>query len=386
MPNTNFTHVFGARIALGLFLVGLLVLSYQVLQLFLIPVAWAAILVYVTWPIYRRLRDLLGRRANLSALLMTLFLTLTFALPLLWMVNVLRTEVPTAYTRSVEILLSGPDSVPPSIAQIPWLGEEIQRVLALSADDPAALRNQVVQWVKPWVDQSLKILGDIGFNAFKFTFALLTAFFLYRDGESLLDQIRRLLYGLIGPRSGAYLYAIGATIRAVLYGLVLTALAQGALAGVGYWAAGVSAPVLLGVLTTVLALIPFGTVLVWGTVSGWLIFNGDTWAGIGLALWGGLVVSQIDNLLRPIVISSATRIPYLFVLFAVLGGIGAYGLLGLFLGPVIIAVLLAVWREWIEEQAPRAQLIYVGEPDAAHPTTRQPADSNAPADSDRRDD
>ncbi|HYN77352.1 MAG TPA: AI-2E family transporter, partial [Lamprocystis sp. (in: g-proteobacteria)] len=276
------------------------------------------------------------------------------------MVDMLRAEVPTAYARSVEILLSGPDSVPPAIAEIPWLGHEVERVLALSADDPAALRQQVVQWVKPWVDQSLKILGDIGFNAFKFTFTLLTAFFFYRDGESLLDQLRRLLYGLIGARSGAYLYAIGSTTRAVLYGIVLTALLQGALAGLGYWGSGVNAPVLLGALTAVLALIPFGTPLVWGAVSAWLVFNGDVWAGFGLALWGALVVSQIDNLLRPMVISSATRIPYLLVLFAVLGGIASFGLLGLFLGPVIIAVLLAAWREWLAELAPRGQLTFAG--------------------------
>ncbi len=374
MKSANFTNVFGARIALGIFLAGLLVLSYRVLNLFLVPVAWAAILVYVTWPLYQRLRGLLGRRANLSALIMTLVLILTFALPLLSMVSMLRAEVPKAYTRSVEILLSGPDSVPPALARVPWLGTEIEHVLALSSEDPATLRKQVVQWLKPWVDQSLKVLGDIGFNAFKFTFALFTAFFLYRDGESLLDQVRRLLYGLIGPRSGAYLYAIGGTIRAVLYGLVLTALLQGALAGLGYWAAGVDAPVLLGVLTAILALIPFGTPLVWGAVSIWLLTIGDTWAGIGLAAWGALVVSQIDNLLRPIVISSATRIPYLLVLFAVLGGIAAFGLLGLFLGPIVIAVLLAVWREWIEEQVPRGQLTYAGQPDPPIPDGTPRAD------------
>jgi predicted PurR-regulated permease PerM len=373
MYNTKFTSVFGARFALGLFLVGLLYLSYQVLQLFLVPVAWAAILVYVTWPIFRRLRDLLGRQVGLAALLMTLALTLLFVLPLLTMANLLRAEVPTAYTRAVEILLSGPDAVPPSIARLPWIGDEVERVMALSSEDPAALRNQVVEWVKPWVDQSLKILGDIGFNALKFAFALLTAFFFYRDGELLLDQVRRLLYGLIGARSGAYLYAIGNTIPAVLYGLVFTALAQGALAGLGYWAAGVGAPVLLGVLTAILALIPFGTPLVWGAVSVWLVAHGETWAGIGLAAWGTLVVSQIDNLIRPLVISSATRIPYILVLFAVLGGIATFGFLGLFLGPIVIAVLLAVWREWIEEQVPRGQLTYAGEAGAGLPLQTEAA-------------
>jgi predicted PurR-regulated permease PerM len=361
MKNTNFTNILGARIALGLFLTGLLLLSYRVLSPFIIPVAWAAILVYVTWPIYNRLRTLFGRKVNLSALLMTLFLSLTFALPLLSMVGMLQQEVPAAYNRSVEILLSGPEAVPPAIAHIPWLGDEVQRVLALSADDPAALRKQVVQWGKPWVDESLDVLGGIGFTAFKFIFALFTAFFFYRDGEELLDQVRRLLYGLIGARSGAYLFAIGGTTRAVLYGLVLTALAQGLLAGLGYWAVGVQAPVLLGALTAILALVPFGTPLVWGAVSIWLLASGHTWAGLGLAAWGTLVVSQIDNVLRPMLISSSTRIPYLLVLFSVLGGISAFGLLGLFLGPIVIAVLLAVWREWLEEQIPRSQLTYAGE-------------------------
>ncbi len=378
MKKTNFTNILGARIALGLFLAALLFLSYRVLSLFLVPVAWAAILVYVTWPIYRRLRDLFGGLVNLSALAMTLFLTLTFALPLLSMVSMLRAEVPAAYNRAVEVLLSGPDAVPPAIARIPWLGDEVERVLALSAEDPATLRKEVAQLGKPWVDGSLDILGNIGATAFKFIFALFTAFFFYRDGESLLDQVRRLLYGLIGARSGAYLFAIGSTTRAVLYGLVLTALAQGALAGLGYWATEVQAPVLLGVLTAILALIPFGTPLVWGAVSIWLVASGHTWAGLGLALWGALVVSQIDNVLRPMLISSSTRIPYLLVLFAVLGGIGAFGLLGLFLGPIVIAVLLAVWREWLEEQVPRGQLTYVAEPAAGDAQTPGAADPHGP--------
>jgi predicted PurR-regulated permease PerM len=108
--------------------------------------------------------------------------------------------------------------------------------------------------------------------------------------------------------------------------------------------------VLLGVVTVVLALVPFGAPVVWGSVSIWLLATGATWAGVGLAAWGAVVVSQIDNLLRPLLISSATRIPYLLVLFGVLGGISAFGLIGLFLGPIVIAVLLAVWREWVGEQ------------------------------------
>jgi len=350
MSSPNFTTAVGARIALVLFLAGLLFLGYRVLQLFLVPVAWAIVLVYVTWPAHKRLQTLLSPRTNISALLATLLLACSFALPLLWVVAMLRSDVPAAHAAAIEFLSRGTESLPRAILNLPWIGTEIQRLVDLGAHDQAALRAHLVEWVKPWADETLLVLGDIGRNAFKFGFALLTAFFLYRDGESLLAQARQLLLRLLGHRADGYLHAIGGTMRAVLYGLILTALIQGALAGLGYWAVGIGAPVLLGVVTLLLALVPFGAPLVWGSVSIWLLATGETWPGVGLALWGTLVVSQIDNLLRPLVISSATRIPYLLVLFGVLGGISAFGLIGLFLGPIVIAILLAVWREWVDEQ------------------------------------
>jgi predicted PurR-regulated permease PerM len=351
MSESDFKSVISLRLALGLFLVGLLYLSYQVLHLFLAPVAWAAILAYLTWPAYRPLRKHLGKHLNMGALLMTLLLAGVFAIPLLWVIAMLRDELPNAYLSLVDLVNQRREAVPNAILQIPWVGPEIERVLEFATADPSALRTQLVQWWKPWADETIAIIGDIGRTAFKFALALLTAFFLYRDGESLFSQARTLLLRLLGNRAEAYLHAIGVTMEAVLYGLILTALIQGLLAGLGYWAAGVRAPVLLGVMTAFLALVPFGAPVVWGAVSVWLLSTGELWAGAGLAIWGAVVVSQIDNLLRPLVISSATRIPFLLVLFGVLGGISTFGLIGLFLGPIVIAVLLAVWREWVEEQA-----------------------------------
>ena len=140
----------------------------------------------------------------------------------------------------------------------------------------------------------------------------------------------------------------------MVYGLVLTALAQGLLAGLGYWAAGVRSPALLAVVTALIALIPFGTPFVWGSIGAWLVLHGQTAAGVGLLLWGTLVVSWVDNLIRPMVISSASHTPFLLVMFGVLGGVTAFGLIGLFVGPVILAVLMAVWREWLGQQEPTA--------------------------------
>ena len=118
----------------------------------------------------------------------------------------------------------------------------------------------------------------------------------------------------------------------------------------GYWFAGVRAPVLFGAFTAIIALLPFGTPFVWGSLGVWLLLTGKTLEGIGLLLWGTLVVSWVDNLIRPLVISSATQIPFLLVLLGVIGGLAAFGLIGLFVGPVIGAVLMSVWREWLDDQ------------------------------------
>jgi len=142
--------------------------------------------------------------------------------------------------------------------------------------------------------------------------------------------------------------------------MVFAALAQGGMAGIGYWAAGLQAPLLLATITTLIALlpIPFGTPLVWSTIGLWLILTDRIAPGIGLLLWGALVVSWVDNLVRPLVISGAARIPFLLVMFGVLGGLAAFGLVGLFLGPAILAVLWAVWQGWLEEQIPTDSRTY----------------------------
>lgn len=341
------------RLILATFLIALLLLAYRVLHLFLAPLAWAMILAYVTWPAYRRLRGWLPSPTG-SALLMTVMLGAVIALPLVWLTALLRTEVPAVYRAAVDYIDQGPQALPEFIVGIPWLGAELQRLWVQLSGDMTALPSQLIRWSEPWVGEIIGVLGDVGRNAAKFGFALIIAFFMYRDGEEPLAQTRQLMLHHLGDRAEAYWLAIGGTIRAVMFGLILTALAQGVLAGLGYWAAGVKMYALLGAVTALIALIPFGAPLVWGSVGVWLLLSQQVLAGVGVLLWGVLVISQIDNVIRPLVISSATRIPFLLVLFGVFGGISAFGLVGLFLGPVIVAVLLAVWREWLEEHRPVA--------------------------------
>jgi predicted PurR-regulated permease PerM len=334
------------QIALIALLGGLVLLGYAVLKPFLVPVIWAFILAYVTWPLFRRLRRALGERATLSAVFMTLAMTAAFIVPMLWAVSLLRVEVARGYAELNAFLASHP-RLPQSLAGIPWLGDAMQEFIDRLSRDPEALKRELGLLVDQSIGEIRTILGGVGRNVAKSFFALLTLFFMYRNGEGLALQVRDVLERLIGERVHAYLTAIGDTTRAVVYGIVLAALAQGLLAGIGYAFAGMQAPVLLGAATALIALVPFGAPLIWVSAGVWLLITDRTGAGVFLLLWGLLLVSWVDNLVRPLVISNATRIPFLLVMFGVLGGIAAFGLVGLFIGPVILAVLMAVWREWL---------------------------------------
>jgi Ca2+-transporting ATPase len=204
--------------------------------------------------------------------------------------------------------------------------------------------------MKQWLGEFGSFLGNIGRYVLKLGVILVTLFFCFRDGEQAIQQLHKGVVRFLGKHQDVYLQAAGYTTRAVVYGLVLAALGQGLLAGIGYFVAGVQAPLLFAVVTALLALVPMGATLVWMPIGIALILADQLWTGVGLLLWGFLVVSTVDNVIRPLVISGASRVPFLIVMFGVLGGLNAFGAVGLFLGPVILAVLLAVWEAWLDQQ------------------------------------
>jgi predicted PurR-regulated permease PerM len=326
----------------------LVILGWQVLDPFIVPMVWAAILGYVSWPAYQRLLRLFGGRTIIAALVMTLIITAAVIVPLAWLIVILRVEVVRAYEALQALLLSGPQ-MPPALLKLPWIGDQLTELSARMAQDPRALTLELREWADHSFIVIAHVLGGVSRNAVKLFFAVLSLFFVYRDGEKFASQFASVLEQVLGPRVHNYIQAIGPTVKAVVYGLVLAAVAQGTLAGLGYWVAGVGAPVFLAVLTTVCGLLPFVVPLLWGSVGFWLIATGHTVAGVGLLIWGTIVVSWIDNIVRPFVISRETRIPFLLVMFGVIGGVAAFGLVGLFIGPVILAMLVAIWREWLLE-------------------------------------
>jgi predicted PurR-regulated permease PerM len=207
-----------------------------------------------------------------------------------------------------------------------------------------------MQWAQAWASNLTGVLGDIGRNLGKLLLAVLTLFFFYRDGHTLLTQTRRIIRRLFGERLDSYIRAAGVMTRAVLFGFVITAVAQGSIAGLGYLVVGLQAPALLGALTGILSLVPLlGTAFVWGPIGAWLLLTGHVWKGIALIAWGLLLVHPTDNVLRPLLISNATHVPFLLVMLGALGGVAAFGLVGVFIGPVLLGVSVAIWREWAVE-------------------------------------
>jgi predicted PurR-regulated permease PerM len=287
-------------------------------------------------------------RNGLAALLTTLLVTLAIVVPLVWLILMVRVEAVSAYAK-VQTFLASKPSLPPALRDLPWIGAWAQDMLEQLSADPTAMREQLVMTLEQSSIEMSKLIGGVGRNFAKLFFAVLSMFFLLRDGPRLVREARAILEGILGPRVHDYLDAIGATTQAVVYALILGAIAQGTVAGIGYFFAGVEAPVLMGAITVLIALIPFGAPLVWGSLALWMLVNGHLGHGIFLMVWGLLIVSWVDNLVRPMVISNATRMPFLLVVFGVLGGVLAFGLVGLFIGPVLLAVSLAIWREWLEE-------------------------------------
>ena len=333
------------RLAPWLALTGLTLLAFLVLRPFFAPLAWAGVLAYASWPLSERLRRRCGGRDTLAASLSTALAALTLFAPLLWLAWLAQQEVAGFYA-AFRAFANHPPEVPAFLLGLPGLGEWLMQQRADLLADPHAVTAAVKAWLAAHSGEAAALAGGVGRNLAKLVLVLVILFFFYRDGARIVRELRHVMARFIGHRTHDYLAAVGATTRAVVYGILLTALVQGAFAGVGYWVAGLGSPVTLGVLTALFALIPFATPLAWGGAGAWLLFQGETGAAIGVWLWGAAVVSQIDNVLRPIFISSVGAIPFLLVLFGVLGGLLAFGLVGLFAGPIVLAVAWAVWREW----------------------------------------
>lgn len=321
-------------------------LCLWVLTPFLASIAWAAILAYVSWPAYRPLRRLLDRSTTASALLMTLLITCGALIPLLWLLFLLRNEMTGSFQPIVSSLSQGAHVIADGARRIPWLGPLLQQELDRYLADPSAFGREAVSFLQTWVGAFASVLGSLGRSIAKVLLTLVILFFFYRDGEAITHELTRAAGKVYGDRYARYARAAGAITRAIFFGLIVSAVAQGVIAGIGYRLAGLTAPALLGALTGVLSVIPLlGTALVWLPIAIGLIVTGAWGKGLFLLAWGIVLVHPTDNLLRPLLVSNASKLPFLLVALGVIGGMTTFGLVGVFAGPLLFGLATEFWRE-----------------------------------------
>ena len=178
------------------------------------------------------------------------------------------------------------------------------------------------------------------------TLSVLIVYFFFRDGDAITRDCARRSSGSRRTGDRACSRSPRAPRGGVVYGILGTALAQGVLMAIGLWIVGIDAAPLLGLVTFFLSPVPIGPPLVWIPAAAWLLFQGHTGSGIFMLLWGALVVSSIDNVLKPLIISRGSNLPFVLVMLGILGGVVAFGFIGVFLGPVLLALGFALLKEW----------------------------------------
>jgi predicted PurR-regulated permease PerM len=319
---------------------------FLVLRPFMTAMLLAAVVCVSTWPVYLWLLHKLKNRQNLAALTMTLSLTLAVILPLALVAYNLADNVTAFYNAVRQSMEAGPPKPPAWLTGLPLLGgpiEEYWRNIAGSQEEMLALAKRLLEPARNFLLASGMLLGQ---GVMEMSLAAFISFFFYRDGEALIRSIGAGMERLAGIHAENMLVIIDNTVRGVTYGLLGTALAQGFVATIGFAIAGVPAVMLLGVATFLLSLIPIGPPLIWGGAAIWLFNQGDTGWGIFMLLWGFFLISSVDNIIKPLLISRGSSLPFLLVMLGVMGGVLAFGFVGIFIGPTLLAVGFSLVRKW----------------------------------------
>lgn len=335
----------------GIAAVAFLVIGcFVVVRPFISAVAWAAILCYSTWPVYSWIERKLSGKHNLAATLMTLLIATVVVLPFVVVGFSLADNVSHMIEKIRGIFHDGAPTPPSWVGNIPLVGKTIESYWLEMAHDS----KKSFEAFKLFFDRSKGWLVnrglDLGQGLFQLVLSVFVAFFFYRDGPFVIANLHRAIQRIVGDRTQHLLSVIGGTIKSVVYGILGTALAQGTCAVIGFWFAGLPLPLLWGLLTFFFSLIPSGPPFIWVPATIWLFYQGSVGWGIFLGIWGLFVISGVDNIVKPYLISRGSNLPFILVFLGVLGGVLAFGFIGLFLGPTLLAVGYSLLQEWSSEK------------------------------------
>jgi len=325
--------------------------SFLVVRPFLAALLFAAVLCLSTWPAFRYVRDRLGGRGTLTALLFALAMLLAIALP----VALAGFSLVTNSSQAIDFVRGffdrGPFELPAWVTGLPvlgaWVDEYWHRLLGS--------REEIVSLAKRFAEPAKGLLVAAGSAAgeglLHILLAIFMAFFFYRDGEEVARMVRDGMTRLAGWEQGAAVVETAQNaVKGVVYGLIGTALAQAAVALVGFLIAGVPGAMALSALTFVLSFIPMGPALLWGGAAAWLYSRDETGWAIFMVVYGFFVISSVDNFIKPILMSRAGGLSMLLVVLGVFGGAVAFGFIGIFVGPALLAVAWSLLNAWLQAQ------------------------------------
>jgi predicted PurR-regulated permease PerM len=331
-----------SRLGFGLLL---LVAALLVVRPFLVPAVWAATVAIMTWGLYARACRMTGRPRAMAGLF-TLATFLVLGVPTVWLL-VMVIDESIRLIDAAQAWIEAGAVLPAWLAGNRWLGPPLERLISQPLPGAGELGPRLLAVGSALSQQVLAIAGGVAQNVFAFLVTMITLYVFYSDGERITAHGRRLFAYLFPDRPAGYLDEVASVVRAVVLGVLGTALAQGTVAGIGYAIFGVPYAVGLSALTALLSFLPGGTGITTLGASLWLVSAGHVGAAVGMASWGVLLVGTLDSWLRPILIrrSGVSQLPFLLILFGVLGGLSAFGLLGLLFGPVVLAVAFALLAE-----------------------------------------
>jgi predicted PurR-regulated permease PerM len=345
------------RVLMVLLVGGIAVGCVLVLYPFFSALLWAAILVFTTWPVFEwlcthgRLRHGAAAGAMVALTAVVLVLPLALAAPGgANDVNHLRGAIEDA-------LRAGLPGSPDWVFDIPLIGPTLGGLWNRWAADISVMVEALRPYFGIVLEGGLSLLLGLANGVLLFVLALFIAFFFYLYGDPLAARLRVILQRIAGARADRLIDVTGATVRGVVYGILLTAIVQGILTAFGLWLSGVPRPVLLGAVAGFLSVLPIGAPLVWIPGALWLMGIGHLGWGIFLAAYGVVAVSGADSVIRPWFIARGAQLPFLLTVLGVLGGAIAFGLLGIFLGPVLLGIGFTLVNEWAEAEVQESMTV-----------------------------
>ncbi len=329
--------------------------SLWILRPFLAAALWATMIVVATWPLFKSLEGRLGGNRRLAVGAMTIAMLLLLVVPFWLAVDILVDNAESIAGLARRLAASGLPQPPDWVAGLPVIGGKLAEFWGQWADaGPSGLLAKVEPYAAQYGKWVLAQVGGLGFMLMQFLLIVALSAILYASGESGASSVLRLGRRLAGERGENAIILAGQAIRGVALGVGVTAIVQTVLGGIGLAVAGLPFASLLSAVMLMLCIAQIGPSLILFPAVGWLFWTGDTGWGIFLLVWS-LIVVTLDNFLRPVLIRKGADLPLLLIFAGVIGGMLGFGLVGIFVGPVVLAVTYTLLEAWVADALGKAE-------------------------------